>query len=203
MDRTRRNYLKLVSGSVTAGTVALAGCSGGDSTATEPASDTPTETAVPTDTATPTATEVSCEEGGETHTVQMGGAGHGPFYFDPIGLFVSPGDTVEFVNDTSGHSATSYHEDLDSSDVTRIPEAAEPFNSGVLQSDGASWNYTFTEPGTYDYFCIPHKGLGMIGRIVVCAPGGPAEEGSPPDGELPDSQRIVEEGSVSWEEWDN
>lgn len=203
MDQTRRNYLKLVSGSATAGTVALAGCSGGESTATESESDTEAPTDTATATAAPTGTDVSCEESNETYTVEMGGAGHGPFFFDPIGLFVNPGDTVEFVNATAGHSATSYHESLDSSDVTRIPEEAEPFNSGVLNSEGASWQYTFSVPGTYDYFCIPHKGLGMIGRIVVCQPGGPATEGSPPDGELPDSQRIVEEGSVSWEEWDN
>lgn len=199
MDRTRRNYLELVSGSVAAGTVALAGCSGGEST--ETATDNPTETSTPT--ATPTETPVQCQEGDQTHTVEMDGSGHGPFYFDPIGLFISPGDTVEFVNETSGHSATAYHEDSEYADVTRIPEDAEPFNSGTLQREGASWEYTFEVPGTYDYFCIPHKGLGMIGRIVVCAPGGPAEDGNPPDGELPDSQRIVEEGSVSWEEWDN
>jgi|AntRauTorcE11898_2_1112593.scaffolds.fasta_scaffold01641_3 plastocyanin len=207
MDQTRRNYLKLVSGSATAGTVALAGCSGGESTDTEGASDTeaPTDTEMgtETETAAPTGTDVSCEESNETYTVEMGGSGHGPFFFDPVGLYVKPGDTVEFVNDTGGHSATSYAEELDSSDVTRIPEDAEAFNSGTLNDVGASWQYTFTVEGTYDYFCIPHKGLGMIGRIVVCQPGGPATEGSPPDGELPDSQRIVEEGSISWDDWDS
>jgi hypothetical protein len=26
-------------------------------------------------------------------------------------------------------------------------------------------------PGVYDYFCLPHEQAGMVGRIVVGAPG--------------------------------
>ena len=53
--------------------------------------------------------------------------------------------------------------------------------------------------GTHDYFCIPHKQLGMIGRIVVGDSGGPATRSSNPDGDLPDSERIVEQGSIPYE----
>jgi len=41
----------------------------------------------------------------------------------------------------------------------------------------------------------------MVGRVVVGEPGGPAEEGQPPDGELPDSQTVVDQGSVSYDEF--
>ena len=32
---------------------------------------------------------------------------------------------------------------------------------------GGTFDYTFTVPGTYRYFYVPHEALGMIGTIVV------------------------------------
>lgn len=107
-------------------------------------------------------------------------------YFDPIGLYVEPGTTVRFEIEAGSHSATAY--------VGRIPSGADPFDSGVI-SDGG-FDYTFDEPGTYDYYCIPHQSMGMVGRIVVGEPGGPAEESPIPDGDAPESQVIVEQGTV-------
>ena len=39
--------------------------------------------------------------------------------------------------------------------------------------------------------------MGMSGRIVVGEPGGPAEPSPIPDGEVPDSEVIVEQGVVA------
>jgi plastocyanin len=78
-------------------------------------------------------------------------------YFDPIGLHVDPGTTVRFEIAAGGHSATAYED--------RIPADASAFDSGVISSGG--FEYTFDEPGTYDYFCIPHESVGMVGRVVV------------------------------------
>lgn len=114
-------------------------------------------------------------------------------YFDPIGLAVEPGTTVEWINESGDHSSTAYED--------RIPEAADPWDSGVLTDDGATYSHTFDEAGTYDYFCTPHQAEGMVARIVVGEPGGPAEEGMPPDGDVPESQRIVDEGSVGYDEF--
>ena len=36
---------------------------------------------------------------------------------------------------------------------------------------GESFEVELTEPGVYDYFCIPHEHAGMVGRIVVGGPG--------------------------------
>lgn len=110
-------------------------------------------------------------------------------YFDPIGLHVDLGTTVRFEIAAGSHSATAY--------ADRIPAGAERFDSGTI-SEG-SFEHTFETAGTYDYYCIPHKSLGMVGRIVVGEPGGPAEDGSIPNGDVPDSQTIVERGSVSYE----
>jgi plastocyanin len=136
-------------------------------------------------------------DGGDTEppagdVVEMVGASS-PYYFNPVGMSVEPGTTVTFRNESGAHSSTAYDD--------RIPESAEPWDSGTLTGDGATYEHTFDVEGTYDYFCIPHKTLGMVGRIVVGSPGGPAEGSMPPNGDVPESQTIVEEEKVSYDEF--
>lgn len=119
----------------------------------------------------------------ETPVVRMGNN-----YFDPIGLHVEPGTTVRFEIAAGAHSATAYE--------SRIPTGATAFDSGILSS--GSFEYTFETPGTYDYYCIPHKSVGMVGRIVVGNPGGPAEGSPIPDGDVPESDAIVEQGAIAY-----
>jgi len=133
---------------------------------------------------------VGVASGQEAPTVEMITDGS-EYIFDPIGLHVEPGTTVTFEIASGSHSATAYED--------RIPDGASPWDSGTLSESGATWEYTFEAEGTHDYYCIPHKTLGMIGRVVVGEPGGPAEGSMPPDGEVPESDVIVENGSVSWE----
>ncbi|NIB98921.1 plastocyanin/azurin family copper-binding protein [Halobacterium sp. R2-5] len=119
----------------------------------------------------------------ETPVVKMGNN-----YFDPIGLRVEPGTTVRFEIAAGAHSATAYE--------NRIPSDASAFDSGTISS--GTFEYTFEEPGTYDYYCIPHESVGMVGRIVVGSPGGPAEESPIPDGDVPESDAIVEQGAIAY-----
>ena len=93
-------------------------------------------------------------------------------WFDPIGLLVEPGQTVRWVNETNVHTSTAYHPANDNHPL-RIPEAAEPWDSGYLVEPGDSFEVTLTVPGVYDYFCAPHEAAGMVGRIIVGRPGGP------------------------------
>jgi len=95
-------------------------------------------------------------------------------WFDPLGLAVKPGTALKFVNRDNGnsHTVTAYHPSL-FGHVRRIPEKAEPFNSGYLLPDD-SFELTLTVPGVYDYYCLPHEHAGMVGRIVV---GNPGDEG--------------------------
>lgn len=121
----------------------------------------------------------------ETPTISMGNN-----YFDPVGLAVEPGTTVRFEIDDGSHSATAYAE--------RIPSEAASFDSDTISQGG--FEHTFDTPGTYDYYCIPHKSMGMTGRIVVGDPGGPAENTPIPDGDVPASGEIVAKGTISIDE---
>jgi plastocyanin len=51
-------------------------------------------------------------------------------------------------------------------DYAQVPAGAAPWDSGLLQP-GQSFTETFTVPGTYHYFCIPHVLSGMRGTITV------------------------------------
>jgi plastocyanin len=134
-------------------------------------------------------------------------------YFDPVGIHIQPGDTVRWVQLSNYHSVSAYHPDNGNHEL-RIPEQAKPWNSNVLLSEypakGSTYEYRFTVEGVYDYFCQPHEAAGMIGRIVVGAPGtGPGTQpfGYAPErdwkpvpeaarAQFPPIEEIVSKGSV-------
>ena len=93
-------------------------------------------------------------------------------WFDPIGLWIAPGQTVRWVLHHDVHTTTAYHPNNDQHSL-RIPEAAEPWDSGFLMNAGAHFDMTFTIEGVYDYYCLPHEAAGMVGRIIVGQPSGP------------------------------
>lgn len=91
--------------------------------------------------------------------------------FEPATITVEVGTTVTWVNkDSVPHTAT---EDVD-----------DGFDSGFM-NQGERYAYTFKEPGTYTYHCIPHSAynadqdrfIGMVGTVVVVAPEGAEEQG--------------------------
>lgn len=200
----RRAYLKKVTTVAAAG---LAGCVAPNAETETPAGETPTEAGTPTSAEMETPGETETPAGEETptgdaelpSTVQMV-TEDGEYYFDPVGLLVEQGETITWRIESGAHSSTAYHPDNDD-DASRIPEGAEPWDSGILSEQGATFDYTFEVGGTYDYYCTPHKTLGMVGRIVVESPGGPAENSPIPNGNVPDSETIVERGAVSWGEF--
>ena len=181
----RREMLRTTAIVATGGITGLAGCS---STGNGDGGNQPT----------PTDTQGTVGGSGDSNTVLMI-TEESEYYFDPIGLFIEPGETVTFEIQSGSHSATAYKEGTSSASVTRIPDGAETFNSEILSEQGATYDHTFETSGTYDYFCIPHKSVGMVGRIVVGESGGPAEGSMPPDGDGPESQTIVNQGSVSYD----
>ncbi len=99
----------------------------------------------------------------------------GLWYYDPVGLYLNPGQTVRWICTKFGATVTAFHPDNDDREL-RIPEGAQPFDSGLLGDDvNNTFEWTFEVEGTYDYFSRNHEVLGLVGRIVVGRPGGPAE----------------------------
>ena len=98
----------------------------------------------------------------------------GLWYYDPVGLYLQKGQTVQWTALRWTPSVTAYHPSNDNHEL-RIPQGAQPFDSGMLASL-QTWQWTFDVEGTYDYFSKYHEGIGLIGRIVVGKPGGPAEQ---------------------------
>ncbi|MFQ5795197.1 MAG: plastocyanin/azurin family copper-binding protein [Candidatus Bipolaricaulia bacterium] len=105
------------------------------------------------------------------------------YIFVPTGLWIEPGTVVRWILESDVHSTTAYHPDNFGKEL-RIPERAKPWNSGVLTQVGATFEHRFVVEGIYDYYCIPHEFLGMVGRIIVGEPKGgpgtkPLERGIP------------------------
>src|SRR5262245_33190277 len=75
----------------------------------------------------------------------------GPNRFVPAEITIQVGDTVLWVWVAGNHSTTSYD---------------GLWDSGVLPA-GSQFSYTFTSPGDFAYFCIPHEAQGMVGVVHV------------------------------------
>ena len=75
-------------------------------------------------------------------------------FFDQANLTVEPGTTVTWVQSGDNPHTTTSYDGL--------------WDSGMIEggTDG-TFSFTFEEPGTYDYFCIPHEDLGMVGTVTV------------------------------------
>lgn len=77
------------------------------------------------------------------------------YAFAPASITVNEGDTITWTNqDTAPHTVTT----------TSGPQS---LNSPYL-SKGQSWSYTFSSPGTYEYYCTVHPD--MRARVIVQAP---------------------------------
>jgi plastocyanin len=91
----------------------------------------------------------------ETVTVKMG-ADSGMLAFEPSTVTIKAGDTVKWVNNK-----------LPPHNVMFEGAAANKSHDQLMFSPGESYEATFDTPGTYSYYCSPHRGAGMAGKVVV------------------------------------
>ncbi|MGI8923131.1 MAG: cupredoxin domain-containing protein [Fimbriimonadales bacterium] len=89
------------------------------------------------------------------------------FSLNPIGepiedAVIDVGDTIRWILDEGVHTATS---------VSGIPEV---FDSGFMTKPGQTFEHTFTNVGTWWYYCVPHgndngngTASGMAGTVTV------------------------------------
>ena len=69
---------------------------------------------------------------------------------------INPGDTVFWKATDRGHNVEFISKN-------GVPDGVEKFKSKV----GKDTEFTFTIPGIYAYWCVPHKTMGMIGFVIV------------------------------------
>ena len=75
-------------------------------------------------------------------------------FFNQANITVQPGTTVTWVQSGNNPHTTTSYDGL--------------WDSGIIEGgSGGTFSYTFEEPGRYDYFCIPHESMGMIGSVTV------------------------------------
>jgi plastocyanin len=87
--------------------------------------------------------------------------------FDPSRVTITAGATVKWENPSKlVHTVTADSGLAVSPQDVQLPPGARPFNSGKI-APGEGYSHTFTVPGLYRYFCIPHEIMGMVGEIVV------------------------------------
>ncbi|MFB6130003.1 MAG: plastocyanin/azurin family copper-binding protein [Salinigranum sp.] len=183
----------------TAATVALAGCT---ASGNAPAANSNTKTDEPAKTNEPT----TGDGGGDSDfaseqevtrlpdapadevTVEMTMVSETEPVFDPEITWVNPGGSVTWKNvDEDPHTTTAYAPSNDK--PQRVPDGADGWDSGTLQT-GETFTQTFDTEGVYEYYCLPHEALGMVGIVVV---GHPDTAGQPalasPQDSIPEKAR--------------
>jgi plastocyanin len=78
--------------------------------------------------------------------------------FDPPEVHIKAGQAVKWTWVAGRHNVVS--------GGSCTPDGK--FTSGT-STDGppATYEHTFDEPGTYPYYCDPHCGIGMTGKVIV------------------------------------
>jgi len=119
--------------------------------------------------------------GQDQATVDVGvEANGGAFGFGPAAIHVDNGATVvwEWTGEGGSHNVVS-------EDGT--------FESDLVGEGGFTFEHTFEEDGVYNYFCQPHKSVGMKGSVVVGTdfPSIGGEEGGAGPSDLPSSAKTL------------
>jgi plastocyanin len=188
----RRTFVKLGGTATLVTSSVLAGCSGSESTGGTNDSETDQSPGNNTTTTEGDSSDVEGLDRVSDKTYEIATeSGYAQVFFNPIGVLIEPGATIKFVFNVPDNTTTAYED--------RIPEDAEPWDSGLITETGGTFEKTFDVPGTYDYYSKPGKDEDMFGRIVVGKPGGPAENaperlGNP----FPPSSIIMQKGWLGY-----
>lgn len=91
--------------------------------------------------------------------------------FSPDTVRIAVGETVRWTNTSALlHTVTADPEKAADPASVSLPAGADAFDSGNMEPED-TFEYTFTVPGTYKYFCIPHEAASMVGWIIVTESG--------------------------------
>merc|ERR1712032_1213549 len=98
----------------------------------------------------------------ETKMVKMG-SDSGQLVFVPDEIKICKGDTVTWVNNKGGPHNVVFDEEAIPSGVSVESISMD----GQLGDEGETFSKKFDTPGSYAYYCEPHRGAGMNANLVV------------------------------------
>ncbi|KVI05157.1 plastocyanin-like [Cynara cardunculus var. scolymus] len=89
----------------------------------------------------------------------------GGLNFVPSNLTVASGEKIVFKNNKAFPHNVIFDEDAIPAgvDASKISMGDED----LLNGPGDTYTVTLTEKGTYSFYCSPHAGAGMVGKITV------------------------------------
>jgi plastocyanin len=161
--------------------ITLGACAGGEKNPADTtgvkvdtsAASAATTTPAPTTAATGTMAPIT----GTTHEVKMVGDTKG-FRFEPATITIKAGDGIKFMNMGGGPHNVAFDPTTVPADVKAQLNANfgadhDPVNdlssklTAVTAGDAITVSFANIKSGTYDIFCMPHKMMGMTGKITV------------------------------------
>ena len=103
----------------------------------------------------------------ETHTIKLG-SDKGMLAFEPAKISVKPGDTIQWVNNKAAPHNVVF-------DGVKNPAKSVDLAKGLshkqlMMSPGQEFTTTIpadAPTGEYTFYCEPHRGAGMVGKVVV------------------------------------
>ncbi|MFH7027106.1 MAG: plastocyanin [Heteroscytonema crispum UTEX LB 1556] len=103
----------------------------------------------------------------ETYTIKLG-SDKGMLAFQPAKLTVKPGDTIKWVNNKVPPHNVVFDAAQNPAKSAVLAKALS--HKQLMMSPGQTTETTFpadAAPGTYTFYCEPHRGAGMVGKITV------------------------------------
>ncbi|KAJ4965282.1 hypothetical protein NE237_017131 [Protea cynaroides] len=93
------------------------------------------------------------------------GGDDGSLAFVPNSFSVGPGEKIIFKNNAGFPHNIVFDEDEIPSGVDA--SAISMSDEDLLNAPGETYSVTLKEKGTYSFYCSPHQGAGMVGKVTV------------------------------------
>jgi plastocyanin len=103
----------------------------------------------------------------ETYQVKLG-SDKGLLAFEPKKLSIKPGDTIEWVNNKVPPHNIVFDKDKNPAKSADLAKSLS--HKQLLMTPGQKLTTTFpadAPAGDYTFYCEPHRGAGMVGKITV------------------------------------
>nr|P00291.1 RecName: Full=Plastocyanin [Sambucus nigra] len=93
------------------------------------------------------------------------GGEDGSLAFIPSNFSVPSGEKITFKNNAGFPHNVVFDEDEVPSGVDSAKISMS--EDDLLNAPGETYSVTLTESGTYKFYCSPHQGAGMVGKVTV------------------------------------